>query len=227
MATHQQIANITDEEMVERMVSSYPERFDEIFWDYFQQHLAPALGGDQPVILDIGCGPGLLLRDLGARYPTANLVGTDITRAMIDHALSRDYAGRVPVYHLHDISSDPIPLADNSVQLVSMNAVLHVLDDPLEVLAEVRRVLARDGLLLLQDWIRKPLPVYLERMMPENLDEEQYKKARSRFIALFNVHNRYTPEDWQWLLAQAGFCVQHQQELRSPHFRTFVCSVPR
>jgi hypothetical protein len=35
------------------------------------------------------------------------------------------------------------------------------------------------------------------------------------------VHNKYTPEDWQWLLAEGRFAIRHQAELRASH-RLFV-----
>jgi hypothetical protein len=31
------------------------------------------------------------------------------------------------------------------------------------------------------------------------------------------VHNKYTTEDWQWLLAEAGFAIRHQMQLRPTH----------
>jgi hypothetical protein len=37
------------------------------------------------------------------------------------------------------------------------------------------------------------------------------------------VHNKYTTEDWRWLLAEAGFTIGHQQQLRASH-RIFVAS---
>ncbi|MBI1726845.1 MAG: methyltransferase domain-containing protein [Candidatus Rokubacteria bacterium] len=38
-----------------------------------------------------------------------------------------------------------------------MSSVLHVVDEPLPVLAEIRRVLAPGGIFLLHDWVRQPL----------------------------------------------------------------------
>jgi hypothetical protein len=42
-----------------------------------------------------------------------------------------------------------------------MSSVLHVLDEPLPALAEVRRVLVAGGVFVLHDWIRQPLSTYL------------------------------------------------------------------
>ena len=35
-----------------------------------------------------------------------------------------------------------------------------------------------------------------------------------RALCLFPVHNRYTSEDWQWLLAETDFAIRHRAALR-------------
>ena len=82
MATHQGIANISDEELVDRMITTHNDRFDDAFWSFFNEFVDPNLG-DCPQILDGGCRPGLFLRDLRRRYPKARLLGTDVTEVMI------------------------------------------------------------------------------------------------------------------------------------------------
>ena len=58
MATHQEIANISDEELVDRMITTHDDRFDGAFWSFFDEFVDPHLG-NCPQILDVGCGPGL------------------------------------------------------------------------------------------------------------------------------------------------------------------------
>jgi SAM-dependent methyltransferase len=103
-----------------------------------------------------------------------------------------------------------------------MVAVLHVVNNPFEVCDEIKRVLSPDGIFLLQDWIRTPLPNYLERMIPD-IEDEKKDTAYGRLMPLFTVHNKYTLQDWLWLLKQKGFTVIKSQQLGSPHFCTFVC----
>jgi SAM-dependent methyltransferase len=214
MPTHQAISGTSDEEFLQRMVPTYPQRFGENFWAFFTAQIAPALP-PRPVILDLGCGPGLLLRDLGARYPQATLYGYDVTPAMIAYGQQVSYPGAKPLLTLHDVTSQPLPHAAGSVHLVIMTSVLHVIDEPLPVLAEIRRVLAAGGLFMLHDWVRRPLQTYLEER-PERLQEER-EVALRRGFRLFPVHNKYTIEDWQWLLAEAGFTRRYQTELRPTH----------
>ena len=66
MPTHQSLSGASDDELLQRMVQTHPERFGPPFWEFFSAQVAPVLP-PHPVIVDIGCGPGLLLRDLSAR----------------------------------------------------------------------------------------------------------------------------------------------------------------
>jgi len=214
MATHQTLSGVSDEEFLQRMVGSYTERFGEDFWTFFATHVAAHLP-PRPVIIDLGCGPGLLLRDLGERYPQASLYGYDVTPAMIAYGQQLPSTGSKPTLAVHDAATQPLPHAPGAVHLVSMTSVLHVFDDPRPVLAEIRRILAPTGLFMLHDWIRHPLKTYLEWCMQRM--EEDPVVSRQRGFRLFPVHNKYTTEDWQWLLAEAGFTLRYQTQLRPTH----------
>jgi SAM-dependent methyltransferase len=96
-----------------------------------------------------------------------------------------------------------------------MTSVLHLVDEPLPVLAEIRRVLTPGGIFLLHDWARQPLPTYLA-WRRERLGEGECESLRRGF-RLFPVHNKYTAEDWQWLLAEAGLAILHQTQVRAAH----------
>ncbi len=220
MATHQTLSGVSDEEFVQRIASTHPERFGANFWAVFEAHIAPALPSD-PVIIDLGCGPGLLLRDLGIRYPQARLYGYDVTPAMIAYAQELPISGNKPALAVLDVATAPLPHEPGTVDLVTMNSVLHVLDEPLPVLAEIRRVLAPQGIFLLHDWIRMPLQAYLAWRLERQ--GEGPEVCRQRGFRLFPVHCKYTAEDWQWLLNEAGFAIRSQAALRPTH-RVFVAT---
>ncbi|MFN3237515.1 MAG: class I SAM-dependent methyltransferase [Pseudomonadales bacterium] len=218
MATHQQIAGVSDEELVERMLRSHDDRFNEVFWQLFDTHVGGHLKEDARIV-DLGCGPGLLLRDLAERRPQAELFGYDITPAMVNYA---NNLGLKATFAELELVKEPIPLEEGSVDLVTMAAVLHVLDEPLKMLAELRRVLKSDGTFLLIDWVRQPLRKYLEMMM-ENVPPERFEQMEQAMLRLSVAHNKYTVDDWIWLLGKGGFTVSHHDQTRSEHFRTFVC----
>lgn len=101
-------------------------------------------------VLDLGTGTGKALPALAARFPGAEIVGVDVTPAMLqvaggrlDRATDRVMGPR-PLLICADAARLPFP--DQSVDLVFSSLALHwspVLD---EVLAEVRRVLRHPGL---------------------------------------------------------------------------------
>jgi SAM-dependent methyltransferase len=186
----------------------------------FAAQVAPCLP-PRPVIIDLGCGPGLFLRDLGERYPQATLYGYDITPTMIAYGQQLAPAGAQPTLVVHDVATQSLPHAADAVHLVAMTSVLHVFDEPLPVLAEIGRVLAPGGLFLLHDWVRMPLQAYLAWRM-ERMEEER-NVALQRAFRLFPVHNKYTREDWRWLLAEAGLTIRYETELRPTH-RVFIAT---
>ena len=214
MPTHQSLGGASDEQLLQRMVSTHSERYGPDYWAAFDAFVAPHLPA-RPVVIDLGCGPGLFLYDLARRNPSAHLYGYDVTPAMIAYGQGLAWPGATPTLAVHDVTTAPLPHAAGAVDLVSMTSVLHVLDEPLPVLTEIRRVLAPRGIFLLHDWTRQPFESYLawrrERMGetgPEHL---------GRAFRLFPVHNKYTVEDWQWLLGEAGFAIRHQAALRQSH----------
>jgi SAM-dependent methyltransferase len=93
-------------------------------------------------VLDAACGEGYgsrILADAGA----ASVVGVDVDERTIEHARTR-YAG--PEFQVADVAS--LPFEDGSFDLiVSFETIEHV-PQPENVLAEWRRVLAADGLLV-------------------------------------------------------------------------------
>jgi SAM-dependent methyltransferase len=218
MPTHQSLGGTSDEQLLQRMVSTHADRYGAKFWELFAKHVAPALP-PRPVMIDLGCGPGLLLRDLSDRYAAATLHGYDVTPAMIAYGRQLAFRGPKPAFALHDVTTRPLPHDAGAVHLVSMSSVLHVLDEPLPVLSEIRRVLAPNGTFLLNDWIRQPLSAYLAYRR-EVLGEGEADIGRG--FRLFPVHNKFTPDDWRWLLTQAGLAIRHQAQLRDSH-QIFVC----
>jgi len=215
MPTHQSIGGATDEQLLQRMVATHAERFGEEFWQFFTASVAPHLPSS-PTIVDLGCGPALFLKDLGERYPAAALYGYDVTPAMVEHGRALACTGAKPVVALLDATMEPLPHAAGSAHLIGMSSVLHVIDEPLPVLAEIRRVLRPGGVFLLNDWIRQPLADYLA-WRRDVMGEEDEAECLRRGFRLFPVHSKYTTEDWLWLLGQAGFAVRHRARMRPAH----------
>lgn len=106
-------------------------------------------------ILDLGCSRGGSFPGLAARYPGTELIGLDLSPAML--ATGREQRAGWQRWLGLGKSSGPqrlaadaaqLPLKTKSAALVWSNLLLHWLDDPLPALAEAHRVLEVGGLLM-------------------------------------------------------------------------------
>ena len=107
-------------------------------------------------VLDLGCGTGASLTALAERYPKAQVLGTDLSEAMLQ-------AGRGPRSRLRWLlpflrggknssllcaDALALPFRTGSTGLVWSNLMLHWLDDPLPAFREMHRALDVGGLLM-------------------------------------------------------------------------------
>jgi SAM-dependent methyltransferase len=99
-------------------------------------------------VLDVGCGIGHWGRCLEPLLPAdATITGIDREPRWIEEARKRAGASREGrlVYHISDAETLPFP--DNTFDFVTCQTVLIHVRDPLQVLAEMRRVVKPSGLI--------------------------------------------------------------------------------
>ena len=103
-------------------------------------------------VLDVGCGTGNLLRTIGRQHPGTELVGLDPDPKALARARRKTRRAGLTV-RLDQGFAQELPYPDGSVDRVFSSLMLHHLDTPSKdaLLAEVRRVLRPDGLLVLAD----------------------------------------------------------------------------
>lgn len=104
-------------------------------------------------VLDVGCGTGNLLLAVGAAKPGVELEGLDPDARILATAGRKSRRARLPVTWRRGFADD-LPFADGAVDRVFSSLMLHHLAPAAAkagMLAEVRRVLAPDGLLVLAD----------------------------------------------------------------------------
>jgi SAM-dependent methyltransferase len=103
-------------------------------------------------VLDVGCGTGNLVRSIGKRHPKVELVGLDPDPKALARAQRKARRAGVTA-RLERGFAQELPYADDSFDRVFSSLMLHHLDSGAkdELLAEVRRVLRPDGLLVLAD----------------------------------------------------------------------------
>jgi len=102
-------------------------------------------------VLDFGCGPGAYVPAAAERVGA-----TGVVYALDLHPLAiqkvEDLAGRKRLTNVRTIHSDcNTGLPDDSVDVVLLYDILHMLSDPHAVLGELHRVLKPDGVLSLNE----------------------------------------------------------------------------
>jgi 2-polyprenyl-3-methyl-5-hydroxy-6-metoxy-1,4-benzoquinol methylase len=163
-------------------------------------------------VLDIGCGNGyvsLLFAMHGFR-----VTATDIWKLAERDASFKEHG--VDYFQSNFNDTEPFKgIADESFQLVLLGEVFeHVLNHPLGLLREIRRVLSRKGILILTTPNPSTL-VNAARILFDRYSlwgtKDFIGKAKingNRIIHAADIHYReYTVEEVTWALKEAGFAT--------------------
>ena len=130
-----------DERLVPELEGGTVQYFDHIRRYLFaQQYVA----GQR--VLDIACGTGYggdILRRGGARH----VIGMDISREVLGYA-GRRWKSTPGTAHFVQADANCLPLPDRAVDVIVSFETLEHLPGPLRFLAEAKRVLAVDGVLI-------------------------------------------------------------------------------
>lgn len=100
-------------------------------------------------LLDVGCGPGIVVEALARRGAT--VTGLDLTPTMLANARKRCEEAGLANVDFHEGEADNLPFSDETFDGVVSRLTIHHFENPREVLDEMRRVLRPGGRLVIAD----------------------------------------------------------------------------
>lgn len=178
----------------ERVLRGKAQRlFRLLTYDVWRRELNRALGArgktERVRLVDVGCGPGFLLRCLEKWFPAAQLIGVDASDQLLEIAKSRCRA--IQVFKSDACS---LPLPGRSVDALFALHVVEHLPCPLEFFAEAFRVLRPGALLILAT---------------PNADGLGVRLMQHRWLGYSDpTHvSLHAPPYWRHLLSSSGFHV--------------------
>ena len=202
------------------MKETYAGRFNEDFWAAWEQFISPVLSNN-PVVLDLGTGPGLFLKDIAERVSGVHAIGVECAPWMLDAVEPLPSGCEIINDDLHD---PHLPLAEDSVDAVLASVVIHEMNQPVRALQEVFRILRKGGRFYVMDWVRAPLDAYIENESDEQkiFDQATDVKELEETFVHFMEHNRYSIDDLVWLLEKTGFKIIDKMAIRDGRFARVI-----
>lgn len=163
-----------------------PECAGGIWYEHWHRYVLVRAWVAGKVVLDAACGEGYgsaFLAETAAR-----VVGVDVSSDAVTHARSK-YGGKANLQYL-EASATSIPLPDGSIDIVVSFETIEHLQDQEAMLAEFRRVLRPDGILVLSAPNR---PVYSEE---KNYRNEYHVREHDRMELSALLSPRFSKTNW-------------------------------
>lgn len=191
------------EEFAQLMQDTFAGRFNEEFWQMWQDKIMPGLP-ESPVVVDLGTGPATFVKTLAEKYPQIQAYGVECAPYMLGAV------GDLPA-NAHVIEADlqdpHLSFADNSVDAAITSVVVHEMHQPIRMFKEMRRVLRPAARFYIYDWVRAPLETYLQGMDTDPFNEGVSLQELEHLFVHFIEHNRFSLDDLVFMLQRTGFTV--------------------
>lgn len=208
------------ERFAEMMKQGFAQRFNDDFWAEWAKWIEPVYSAE-PLVLDLGAGPGMFVKALAERTPGLRAVGVECASYMLAAAEPLPEGSEILTEDLHD---PHLPLADGSVDAAMASVVLHEMSQPLRTLQEMQRCLKPGGRLYILDWVRAPLEVYIRAQTDEArvFDRATPVDELDDLFTHFIEHNRFSREDLIYMLNLCGFSVLHSRIMKEGRYAQIV-----
>jgi ubiquinone/menaquinone biosynthesis C-methylase UbiE len=125
-------------------------------------------------ILEVGPGPGTLLRRINEDNPNLELYGLDISKAMIK--LAKENLDGADIHILHGNIKET-EFDSSFFDLVTCTGSFYLWDNPIEGLNEIHRILKKDGLAILFETY-------------SNYDKKRFEESLKQNMKKVKIHKR-------------------------------------
>ena len=156
-------------------------------------------------VLELATGTGLIAKHIV--NAAAHIEATDASAEMISEA-KRDNRSAKLHFSVQDMFS--LPYADGSFDAVIVSNALHIVPQPEKALAEIRRVLKDDGVLI------APTFTHAGNSFSGRV------KAFFMKLAGFPLHSKWTSEEYLTFLRQNGWTVRKSVVLKASFPLTYT-----
>ncbi len=109
---------------------------------FFLSHLKPGIR-----VLDCGCGPGTITRDIAKQVSPGEVTGADFNADQLALATREAKAQGIANVEFREASVYDLPFADDSFDAVFSHALLEHLKEPVKAAIEMKRVLKPGGMI--------------------------------------------------------------------------------
>ena len=149
-------------------------------------------------VLDVGCGPGALTKELVDRLGADHVAAVDPSPPFVEAVRSRN-----PGVDIRHASAEQLPFDDASFDAAIAQLVVHFMADPAAGISEMTRVTKPDGVVAACVWdhagSQGPLHAFWEaarELDPNVRDESKLAGAREGHLAeLFRIAGLHEIED--------------------------------
>jgi ubiquinone/menaquinone biosynthesis C-methylase UbiE len=158
---------------------------------------------DDGVLLDLACGDGCIT------VPCASLgmevIAGDISNTMLNILCKKAEYNDISLEKVHicRMNALDIPLADESVDSVIANSVLHLISNPQKVIREIHRVLKKGGKFICLDDVPG-------KVLNTPYDNSTYLSAVNDFYSTYwseLAENGVKPKKYSWKFDRDAYCT--------------------
>ncbi|PSF39013.1 methyltransferase type 11 [Aphanothece hegewaldii CCALA 016] len=192
--------------MIENKVSQQYNQLAKIYDSRWKKYINDTLTflqtcaeiSPNETVLDVACGTGEFERLLLSQHSNLQIIGVDISENML--AIAQDKCSSFPQVSFQLASAKALPFADNSFDVIVSASSFHYFDEPLVVLAEMRRVLKPEGKVIILDWCKDFL----------------FCQILDIFLKFFDdAHEQcYTEQELHNFLKKANFVIYRSTKVR-------------